>query len=158
MFFKFFAFGTLLAVATAAPSPSSHVVHEKRDIATSMWEKRAAVPSGMTLPMRIGLKQGNLDRGYDLLMDVSAHDSPNYGKYYSAEEVADLFAPAPETVDAVRAWLEEFGISKERVSQSYNKGWIQFDAPAGEAEELLNTRFHYFEHKVSGDANIACDE
>lgn len=158
MLFQSLAFGALVAVATAAPAATNHVLHEKRNVATSMWEKRAAVPSEMSLPMRIGLTQSNLDRGYDLLMDVSSHDSPNYGKHYSADQVAELFAPAPETVDAIRAWLEEFGISKERISQSYNKGWIQFDAPAGQAEELLKTKFHYFEHKTSGDANIACDE
>jgi tripeptidyl-peptidase-1 len=63
--------------------------------------------------MRIGLFGDNMDMGHGLLMDISDPDSKNYGKYYSAEEVYDLFAPPKHSV----------GIEAGRVSQSTNKQW-----------------------------------
>lgn len=88
----------------------------------------------------------------------SRHDSPKYGKYYSAEEVADIFAPAQHAVDAVRAWLEQAGIAAKDISQSANKQWLQFDAHVEDAEALLKTKYHIFEHLSSGKTNVACDE
>lgn len=153
--------GALAATATAVPSPGTHgsrphVVHEERAQAPRSWIKRNAVPGEAMLPMRIGLKQRNLERGHDLLMDVANHASPNYGRHYTAAEVIDLFAPEEATVAAVRAWLEGAGIAPGRISLSANKAWLQFDAKASEAEALLRTEYHFYEHH-SSDVNIACD-
>ncbi|KAI0884159.1 Pro-kumamolisin, activation domain-containing protein [Annulohypoxylon maeteangense] len=140
-----------------APHPNS-LPHEKRDASPISWSKRTAVDPSAILPMRIGLKQSNLQRGHDLLMDVSRPDSLNYGKYYTAAQVRELFAPAAETVELVRGWLEDAGISRERVSQSANKGWLQFDASTEEAEGLLRTQYHVYQHRDTGSQKIACDE
>lgn len=60
----------LAATAQGTTIPRSHVIHEKREVTPSKWVKREKIPSSHVLPMRIGLKQRNLDRGYDFLMDV----------------------------------------------------------------------------------------
>jgi tripeptidyl-peptidase-1 len=60
----------LAALTDARPSPSTHAVHEKRDGALRTWIKRDRVASDAILPIKIGLKQENLHRGYDHLMDV----------------------------------------------------------------------------------------
>lgn len=86
----------------------------------------------------------------------SSHDSPKYGKHYTAEEVADIFAPAKDSVDAVFEWLRQKGVNG--ASLSTNKQWVQFDAPAENVEELLSTKYHIFEHEATGGSNIACDE
>jgi tripeptidyl-peptidase-1 len=74
------------------------------------------------------------------------------------DEVHDLFAPSAESVAAVRAWLQEAGIAEDRVSHSVNKQWIQFDAQTHEAEELLKTKFHFYEHSRNGRTSLGCDE
>lgn len=84
--------------------------------------------------------------------------SSNYGKHMTAEEVHDFFAPAQESVDAVRSWLEKAGVEANRISQSVNKQWIQLDLSAWEAESLLQTKYHFFEHAPTGKSTIACDE
>lgn len=63
----------LLTGVLAAPAPSSHVVHEERSGGPSMWKRQsdALLDRSAVMPMSIGLKQRNLDRGHDLLMDVS---------------------------------------------------------------------------------------
>lgn len=60
----------LAATAQGAAVPNSHVVHEKRESPPSKWVKREKISSSYVLPMRIGLKQRNLDRGHSFLMDV----------------------------------------------------------------------------------------
>ena len=45
------------------------------------------------MPMRIGLVQSNLDKGYDWLMEVSSPESETYGKHWTPKQVAEAFAP-----------------------------------------------------------------
>jgi len=54
----------------AAVVPVTHTVHEKRDVTPNRWIKRDRIHSHITLPVRIGLTQTNLERGYEFLMDV----------------------------------------------------------------------------------------
>jgi len=65
---------TLLALAAAKPVPETHVLHEKRDVAhrftTSKWVKRDRLGQNAVLPVRVGLKQQNLNSGAEYLMDV----------------------------------------------------------------------------------------
>lgn len=142
----------------AAPAPSSHILHEKRETVASRWIKGDRLEADVLLPVRIGMTQSNLDRGHDHLMDVSDPDSPNYGKHWSVEQVHDLFAPSTESVDAIRGWLEAAGIRAERISQSVNKQWMQFDASTAELEDLVKAKFHRFEHKIQAKTSVACDE
>lgn len=52
--------------------PPTHVVHE-RGLAGRTWEKKGRVPPGALLPMRIGLRQSNLDVGHDMLIERCEH-------------------------------------------------------------------------------------
>jgi tripeptidyl-peptidase-1 len=51
--------------------PASHSLHERHlPHWSSVWSKRSKVPDSQILPMRIGLKQCNLEAGHDKLMDM----------------------------------------------------------------------------------------
>ncbi|KAL9080561.1 MAG: hypothetical protein Q9157_000703 [Trypethelium eluteriae] len=149
-----------MAVATlaqAAVLDIPHVLHEKRSVPTRHWTKREALKREAVLPMRIGMTQSNLDQGDALLMKVAHPQSDKYGKWYTAEEIVDLFEPSKESVSTIRSWLEKAGIRPDRISQSANKQWIQFDASVEEAESLLRTEYYIYEHGPTGRTNIACD-
>jgi tripeptidyl-peptidase I len=45
-------------------------VHERRQAPHREWIKRDRISPRAKLPVRIGLKQRNLEKGYDFLMDV----------------------------------------------------------------------------------------
>jgi tripeptidyl-peptidase I len=83
----------VFAVASPTPKHSSHVVHERRDKAPQGWVKRSRVQGDFVLPLRIGLKQQNLDRAHEFIDAVSNPKSSKYASYWSAKEVADMFAP-----------------------------------------------------------------
>ncbi|KAI9717485.1 MAG: hypothetical protein M1828_007185 [Chrysothrix sp. TS-e1954] len=154
---------SLLTVATvagfvaAAPAPAGHVLHEKRSDDLSTWMKKERLHPMSTIPVRIGMTQSNLDYGHDMLMEVAQHDSPKYGKHYTQEQIHELFQPSAKTVETLRGWLEGAGIAKDRVSQSFNKQWLQFDSSVGELEGLVKAEYYQFEHD-SGRTHVACDE
>ncbi|KYG49907.1 hypothetical protein M433DRAFT_58202 [Acidomyces richmondensis BFW] len=153
-----FVISALVAAAAASPVGSSpRTIHEKRDGVPAGWEKRDALDRRAILPMRIGLVQSNLDKGHMWLEDVSSPNSKNYGKHWSAKEVAEAFAPSKETVDAVTAWLVSSGIDSNRIKQSQGLNWLDFEATVDEAEQLLDTKYHVYEHET-GQPHVACEE
>ena len=83
--------------------------------------------------------------------------SPNYGKHWTSEQVANAFAPSTETADAVRNWLISSGISEDRIAHSDNKGWFALNASVYEAEDLLKTEYHRYEHADTGHSVAACE-
>ena len=79
---------TALAAVVSSLPTSTHVLHEKRSGSTS-WapDERMQPDPRIKLPVRIGLKENNLDLGHDLLMQVSEPDSEHYGKHWSPQQV-----------------------------------------------------------------------
>lgn len=69
-----------------------------------------------------------------------------------------MFAPVKDSVDAVKQWLTSAGIEAKRISQSVNKQWMQLDLSASEAEQLLQTKYHFYDHPATGKTTIGCDE
>lgn len=107
--------------------------------------------------MRIALAQSNMHKADDFLMDVSHPDSPNFGKHWTAKQVAETFAPSIEAVAAVMDWLKTSGIPSEHISPTQSMGWLTFNATVSQAEELLKTEFFRHEH-TSGTPHIGCSE
>ena len=91
-------------------------------------------------------------------MDSASPDSPLYGKHYSADEVIALFEPAESTMSSVKNWLIEAGVPAAGISQSANKGWVQFDSKTSDLESLLKTKYHVYENTETGRSHVACDE
>lgn len=80
-------------LATAAPAPVNHVLHEKRESAPRAWTKRDRVNPTIVLPVRIGLTQSNLENGPSLLDEV-------YVIYFTSVIVFQMLSwPLPTGVD-----------------------------------------------------------
>ncbi|KAH7390089.1 peptidase S8/S53 domain-containing protein [Cadophora sp. MPI-SDFR-AT-0126] len=145
--------------AFALPKTTGNfVLHEKRDFESQTWRRVSRAHPSEALSVKIGLAQSNQHRAEEYLLDVSHPRSPNFGKHWTAEQVANTFAPSKETVHQVTEWLVEFGISAERQALSPGRNWIMFNATVLEAEVLFDTEYHYFEHHPSGGYRIACDQ
>ncbi|CAK7275494.1 hypothetical protein SEPCBS119000_006718 [Sporothrix epigloea] len=138
--------------------PDTHVLHERQPSSWARrWEPATRAPSDAVLPMRIGLKQRSVEDGHNKLMAISDPSSSEYGKHMTAEEVIAFFAPHRSTVEVVVDWLTSAGIHIDRISQSANRQWIQFDATVSEAEDLLMTDYHIYKHVESGASDLAAE-
>lgn len=63
-----------------------------------------------------------------------------------------------DNIDAVKVWLKSAGIDVERIGNSQSMGWLTFDATIDEAEKLLDTKYHIYEHEETGQPHVACEE
>lgn len=90
------ALATLAVVGYASPltsARSDHVVHERRSTPPPGWQARDRVDGHIKMPLRIGLKQRNLDMGSHYLDEVSNPRSSKYGQHWSADDVIKMFEP-----------------------------------------------------------------
>jgi tripeptidyl-peptidase I len=110
------------------------------------------------MPVKIAIRQRNLEHGHDMLMDISDPASPNFGKHMTSKEVADFFSPARESIIAIREWLAGAGIGTDRHTISTSRSWIKFDASVEELEELIQAEYYTFTHKETNQEHVACDE
>ncbi|KAB8273776.1 peptidase S8/S53 domain-containing protein [Aspergillus minisclerotigenes] len=147
-----------LLLGLSALSAATSVVHERREVTSSNWVKRARVNPSDKHVVRIGLTQSSLEEAHDLLMDVANPSSPNYARFYSADEVAAKFAPSTETVNEVQNWLTEKGINASRVAQTQNHGWLVFHATSKEIEDLFDTTYYEYHNRKTGKKAIACEQ
>jgi tripeptidyl-peptidase-1 len=149
----------LLVGILASPTSNSkrHVVHERRERLPINWTRGPGLHGEARLPVRIALAQSNLDKADEFLMDVSHPDSPNFGKHWTAKQVAEAFAPSDKTVASVVEWLVEAGIHSGRVKQSRGLNWVHADLTVHEAERLLKTKYYEYIHTETGQTHIACE-
>ena len=159
MHFSILFTATLAGLAAAAPSISAdpHVLHEKRNGEPVAWQRLARAWKSQSLPIRIGLKQRNLHHANRFIDDVADPESPNFGKHWTPEQVANMFAPAKETSDRTVEWLVGSGIEEARLKHSKGRNWIEFSGTVEEAERLFNTEYHVYKHTDSKGFRIACD-
>jgi tripeptidyl-peptidase I len=91
-----------------------------------------------------------------MLKDVSDPDSANYGKHWTIDQIHETFAPAHDTIEVVKAWLEESGFQRDDIAESTSRGLLKVDMPVHKAENLFATE--YYEHEdENGDLRVACD-
>ena len=129
----------LVGLAAAVPSPNAdpHELHERRDGAPHAWKRHSRAFKEQVLPIRIGLKQRNLEHGNRFLHDVSDPDSAKFGKHWTAEQVANMFAPAKETSDRTIDWLVNSGIEESRLKHSVGMIHLQPQLFAKTANETF---------------------
>ncbi|KAL9616458.1 MAG: hypothetical protein Q9160_008674 [Pyrenula sp. 1 TL-2023] len=72
--------------------------------------------------------------------------------------IIEKFRPTGETIDAAHKWLESSGIDLVRTVLSPGRNWIKFNATISEMEELLHTKYEVYEHQLTGQPHLACDE
>ncbi|KAI9701923.1 MAG: hypothetical protein M1836_001267 [Candelina mexicana] len=147
---------TTIAASVIASPALRHAVHEKRGRLPVDWFKRSRPEGHLILPMRVALTQSNLHRGEEFLMDVADPSSPNFGRHWNAKEVAEMFAPSKETVNAVKDWLAHSDIASDRISTSQGLNWLNFNITVSKAESLLRTQYHVYQH-ATGQPHIACE-
>ena len=133
-------------LGAAEPTLSPYTLHEKRTHIPAGWTLNRRYDPSTTIPLRFALIQRNIDDIGKHLMEVSHPESKKYGRHWSAGDVLEMFAPSDETIDAVKSWLLDSGIERDRIQLTSSKGWIEVTATVEEAERLLQTEYNLYGH------------
>lgn len=135
-----------LAFSVLSSRHGEFILHEKR-LDYPDWRLFQRLEGHVNIPLRIGLKQQNLDSISDYLMAVADPDSPTYGQHWSQAKVVKVFAPSSQANESVHSWLMDAGFDAGRLKLSHNNAWIDVHgATAMEVESLLNTEYHIYKH------------
>lgn len=143
-----------VTLGLAYPLIDDYVLHERR---IADGSRGARLEQNAIIPIRIGMKQQNLDKGYDHVMRAADPNSPSYAAHWTREEVDGEFEPHPETFEAVKRWLVNAGINASDVRQSENRGWLAINMPVIQAEALFRAEYHEYE-AYDSSLRIGCEE
>lgn len=135
-------FGNALAIP--AGSSRSYALKERHPVPRG-WTAVSQPSSSHKINLHIGLKHRNQDKLERHVLEISDRSHARYGQYMSAADVRDLIAPSTETVDLIREWLSEHGISDAVLSPTRDS--FNIDLPVEKVEELLGTTYSVFRHK-----------
>jgi tripeptidyl-peptidase-1 len=159
----------LAAAATALPSHwGQMLVKHKWDDLPDNWVSVGHPPDNATIRLYIALKPNRENALIDTLYEVSQPEHPKhvlfttpqleaylrvplllfrYGAHLSKEQVAEIVAPHPDTVELVCSWLESSGVPASSISTTQGGGWLTVaDVPVSQANELLGASYQLYYH------------
>jgi tripeptidyl-peptidase-1 len=147
---RYFAILTTLVLILPAPSlaafiprtPSSLQAFESLSHVPQGWTKLDQPAASTRLRLRIALQELDHALFEQTLFEISDPDHAKYGQHLKREEVKALIQPRNESIDAVMAWLQEYGVAESDIAN--DSEWINFLVPVSKAEEMMNTTFYYF--------------
>ncbi|KAF8259949.1 subtilisin-like protein [Lactarius quietus] len=115
------------------------------------WESLGPPPVGTTINLHIFLKPDQENALIDALYEVSNPEHPKYGAHLTKEQVADLLAPHPDTLELVSLWLEHRGVFSS-ISATLGGSWLTLTGvPVSQANDLLGASFQLYKHTETND-------
>jgi tripeptidyl-peptidase I len=135
------------------------------------WEYHGHPPDHATIDLRVALKPHRDNALVDALYEVSNPEHPKcvsvlllpasaftlsrrcigchrrYGAHLSKEQVAELVAPHPDTVELIGSWLGHHDVPTSLVSISHGGSWLTLSGvPVAQADALLGASYRLYRH------------
>ena len=84
-----------------------------------------------------------------------ASGTPRYGNHLSKEEVDELIAPSPTTVESLEAWLAHHDIDPtSSLSRTDAGDWVTIAVPIGKVEKMLDAKYRVYGHVDTGETIV----
>ncbi|KAH9940766.1 subtilisin-like protein [Epithele typhae] len=115
------------------------------------WAYHAPAPADYSFDMRIGLKQDRFDELVANLYQVSDPAHSRYGQHLSKDQIAELVAPHPQTVDLVEAWLAAHDLDAASARRSPAGDWLTLRVTVAQAERMLGNEYAVYRHADSDE-------
>ncbi|KDQ10573.1 hypothetical protein BOTBODRAFT_115655 [Botryobasidium botryosum FD-172 SS1] len=149
---RFYVLLGFLALAAASPAIKRRapMVKDSLPQVPQGWTFHRAAPAHHMIKLRIGLPQFNFAELEKALYEVSDPTHERYGAHLSKEEVEELVAPHPESLDLVEDWLASHGLDVTTLDRSPAKDWITIAVPVHLAESMLDTKYNVYKHDATG--------
>ena len=138
------------------------------------WECQGNPPAGTTIDLRVALKPQRENALIDALYEVSdprhskyvffplplcdllTQPHPyRYGVHLSKEQVAELVAPHPDTLELVDSWLAHHEVPSSAVSITHGGNWMTiYNVPLTKANSLLGAEYQFYRHAETNETVI----
>ncbi|KAH9037066.1 subtilisin-like protein [Lactarius pseudohatsudake] len=143
-----------LAKPLSPPWDDMHIKHSWNTVPTN-WVSLGRPPSGTTIDLYIALKPNRENALIDALYEVSEPGHPRYRAHLTKEQVADLVAPRPETLELVNSWLEHHGISSSSVSMTHGGNTLKLKGVSvTQANTLLGASYQVYRQVERGETIV----
>ncbi|KAH9059511.1 subtilisin-like protein [Lactarius vividus] len=142
-----------LAKPLSPPWDDMHIKHSWNTVPKN-WESLGHPPSGTTIDLYIALKPQRENALVDALHEVSEPGHQRYRAYLTKEQVAELVAPRPETLELVNSWLKHYGISSSSISTHGGNTLILKDVSVTQANTLLGASYQLYRHIERGETIV----
>ena len=138
--------GVLLAflegIASVGSIPTTgdytHKVKEIIDVPRG-WIKHSEPLVHQRIVLKFALPQPRFSELEKHLYEVSDPEHERYGQHLTKEDVEELVAPHPDSLDAVNTWFASLGLSENELVRSPAQDWITTTVPIYKAEQMLDT-------------------
>ncbi len=95
------------------------------------------------LRLVFGLQPPHMDEEEQFLRELGTKDSPNFGRFLSAEEWNERFSPSQQDEQAVVDWAKSQGLT---VTHRYpNRLLVDVEAPVAVIEQALNVKINSYQ-------------
>jgi tripeptidyl-peptidase-1 len=155
---------SVLSVLTVVPlgfaTPPSPCWDDMRlkhswDSIPEKWECQGHPPAGTTIDLRVALKPHRKNALIDALYEVSDPSHSKYGAHLSKEQVAELVAPHPDTLELVGSWLACHEVPSTAVSITHGGSWLTvYNVPLTQANALLGATYQRYRHIETNETII----
>ncbi|KAI0277733.1 subtilisin-like protein [Russula brevipes] len=116
------------------------------------WEYQGRPPAHTTIDLRVALKPHRENALIDALYEVSDPTHRKYGEHLSKEQVSELVAPHPDTLQLVGSWLAHHGFPTSSVSVTHGGGWLTLSGvPLSQADTLLGASYQLYRHTETNE-------
>ncbi|KAH9170161.1 Pro-kumamolisin, activation domain-containing protein [Lactarius sanguifluus] len=136
------------------PWDNMHIKHSWNAVPKN-WVSLGRPPSGTTIDLYIALKPNREDALINALYEVSEPGHPRYRTHLTKEQVADLGAPRPQTLELVNSWLEHHDISSSSVSMTHGGNTLKLKGVSlTQANTLLGASYQVYRHVERGETIV----
>ncbi|KAH9033855.1 subtilisin-like protein [Lactarius hengduanensis] len=143
-----------LATPLAPPWDGMRVMHAWSTVPKN-WESLGHPPNETAIDVYLALKSEHENALVDALYQVSDPKGPKYGAHLSREQVAEVVAPHPDTLDLVSSWLKHWGIPSSSVSTALGGNWLKVvGVSVSQANDILGASYQLYQHVETNDAVI----
>ncbi|KAH8982000.1 subtilisin-like protein [Lactarius hatsudake] len=119
------------------------------------WECLGPPTAGTVIDLYIALKPYRENALIDALHEVSNPGHPRYGMHLSREQVADIVAPHPDTVQLVHSWLEHHRVTSSSVSVTHGGSFLTVTGvPVSQANDLLGASYQLYTHTKTNETIV----
>ncbi|KAH8989266.1 subtilisin-like protein [Lactarius akahatsu] len=119
------------------------------------WESLGLPTAHTTIDLYIALKPYRENALIDALNEVSDPRHPRYGMHLSREQVADIVAPHPDTVQLVHSWLEHHRVTSSSVSVTHGGSFLTVTGVSvSQANNLLGASYQLYTHTKTNETIV----